>query len=181
MKRIEKAKGPRSAQFSPVALESPRIQTIPGSETFTTTVEALNKKLDVLVQNNAELREEVRKLSQAVQSCKRDQQRVENVMTKMTTELKVKFESMLEKSENRILGPVDRLLEELRGMRANPPPPVHVPVFPPTAPYPPEPPVGNSEWPTQGDYASAEPYRPHYQENHEKNLLVRLACQFVTS
>jgi hypothetical protein len=140
---------------------------------------ALDKKVDALMQDN---RKEMRNISQTVQSTKRDVQRLENIMTKKDTELDLKVEKKLEKSENRVLGPVAQLLDELR---ANPPAPVHVPVvtaFSSTAPYPPEPPANNSEWTTHDDYAPAEPNKPNYQENYEKHRQpVRLTCQFITS
>jgi hypothetical protein len=130
---------------------------------------AQNRKFDVLVQGNTHLRDELRHLSQTVQSSKKDIQRVENISNNMASELKGKLEYMLEMSENRILGPVNRLSEELERMRANPPaPPVPVPpvtAFPSTALYPPEPPAGDSEWTSPDDYTPAESNKPHYQES----------------
>lgn len=143
------------------------VQMIPWMET-------LDRKHDALTRENACLRDEIR---QIVQSFKRDMQRIENTLTKKNIELEVKIEKMLEKSENRIVGPVHRLLEEWGKARADPPPPVHVPVTTAfsTAPYPPEPPAGNSEWTTPDDYAPAEPYKLHHQETYEKHRqLVRL-------
>ena len=142
---------------------------------------AQNRKLDVLVQNNGHLRDELRHLSQTVQSSKKDIQRVENISNNMASELKGKLEYMLEKSENRILGPVNRLSEELERMRANPPPAPPVPVpggtaFPSTAPYPPEPPAGESEWTSPDDYTPTESNKPHYQESWG-NYRVRLTSQ----
>lgn len=162
-------------------------------DTLTSTVEAQNRKFDELAQDNKDLREKIRNLSQTVhrkidglaqgnvqlrdgiqnlsqtvQSSKKDMQRVENISNNMASGLISKFEYMLEKSENRILGPVNRLSEELERNRANPPaPPVPVPsstAFPTTAPYPPEPPAGDGEW-TSDDYAPEESKKPHYQES----------------
>jgi len=175
VKSNEKSQGPRSTQ-PPIAPENPSIQATSSIETLTTTVAAQSRRIDGLVQDNAGLRDEIRNLSQTVKSSKRDQQRFENVMTKMVTELKVKFETTSEKSENRMLGPICELMEELRRTRANPP------AFPPTAPYPPEPPAGDSEWTTRDDYAPTEPNKLHYQENFERHRQpVRLTCQFLTS
>jgi hypothetical protein len=139
--------------------------------------------MKTLTQENAKLRDEIRQIAQ---SSKRDMQRIENTLTKKNIELEVKIEKMLEKSENRVVGPVHRLLEEWGRARANPPtPPVHVPVTTAssTAPYPPEPPAGNREWTTTpDDYAPAEPYKPHHQEDYEKHRqLVRLRCQIITT
>ena len=135
--------------------------------------QTLQRKNDDLAQGNAHLREEIRNLSQTVQSSKKDIQRVENICNKMASDLKGKFEYMLEKSENRILGPINRLSEELERIRANPPvPPVPVPsstAFPSTAPYPPEPPVGDSEWAPRDDYTPSESNKPQYEESWGNN------------
>jgi ABC-type transporter Mla subunit MlaD len=130
---------------------------------------AQNRKLDVLVQNNGHLRDELRHLFQTVQSSKKDIQRVENISNNMASELKGKLENMLEKSENRILGPINRLREELESIRANPPAPL-VPVPSSTAllsttPYPPEPPAGEGEWTPPDDHTPVESNKPHYQES----------------
>jgi hypothetical protein len=131
--------------------------------------EAQNRKFDMLAQDNAHLRDQIRNLSQTVQSSKKDIQRVENISNNMASELKGKFEYMLEKSENRILGPINRLSEELERIRANPPaPPVPVPsstAFPSNAPHPPEPPTGDGEWTFRDDYTPAESNKSHYQES----------------
>ncbi|KAI0277229.1 hypothetical protein BGY98DRAFT_981238 [Russula aff. rugulosa BPL654] len=187
---------PRSTQSSTVALESSRLQAM--IDTLTGTVAAQNRKLDELsqdnrdlrdrirnlsqtlhkkndelVQGNAHLRDEIRNLSQTVQSSKKDMQRVENICNNMASELKGKFENMLEKSENRILGPINRLSEELERIRANPPaPPVPVPsstAFPSTAPYPPQPPVGDGEWTSRDDYTPSESNKPQYEESWGNN------------
>jgi hypothetical protein len=183
VKNDEKCQSPQCTQSSTVALASSSLEAI--SERLTTIVAVQDRKINVLMQDNVDLRDEVRNFSRALQSSKRDLQRVENIMTRTASEMKVELENMLEKSENRLLGPMGRLLEELRSIRANPPAPVHVPVvtaFPSTASYPPEPPAGNSEWTTRDDYAHAEPNKPHYQENYEKHRQpVRLTCQFITS
>ena len=136
--------------------------------------------METLTQENAKLRDEIRQISQ---SSKRDMQRIENTLTRKNIELEVKIEKMLEKSENRVVGPVHRLLEEWGTARANPRPPVHVPVTTAvsTAPYPSEPPAGKSEWTTPDDYAPTEPYKFHHQENYEKHgQPVRLPCQVIT-
>ena len=195
---------PRSTQSSTVALESSRLQAM--IDTLTGTVAAQNRKLDELsqdnrdlrdrirnlsqtlhkkndelVQGNAHLRDEIRNLSQTVQSSKKDMQRVENICNNMASELKGKFENMLEKSENRILGPINRLSEELERIRANPPAPVPVPsstAFPSTAPYPPQPPVGDGEWISRDDYTPAESNKPQYEESWGNNRQpVRLTSQ----
>ena len=131
--------------------------------------EAQNRKIDVAMQGNVHLRDEIRKLSQTVQSCKKDIQRVENISNNMASELKGKLECMLEKSENRILGPINRLSEELEKIRANPPaPPVPVSsstTFPSTAPYPPEPPAGDGEWTFRDNYTPEESNKPPYQDS----------------
>ena len=138
------------------------------------------------MQDNIDLRDEIRNLSQTLLSSKRDLQRVEYTIPKMTGELRVKFEKMLEKSESRIQGPIDRLLEEVGRLCANPPtpapPPVHVPMaaaFPPNPPYPPEPSAGESDWAPRDDYIPAglnKPH-PHYHDNYEHHgPSVRLAC-----
>jgi hypothetical protein len=128
-----------------------------------------HKKIDELVQGNTHLRDEIRNLSQTVQSSKKDMQRVENICNNMASELKGKFEYMLEKSENRILGPVNRLSEGLERICANPPaPPVPVPsstALPSTAPYPPEITVGDGEWTSRDDYPPAESNKPQYEES----------------
>jgi cell division protein FtsB len=144
--------------------------------------QTLHRKIDGLVQGNTQLRDGIRNLSQTVQSSKKDMQRVENISNNMASELKGKFEYMLEKSENRILGPINRLSEELERIRANPPaPPVPVPsstAFPSTVPYPPEPTAGDGEWTSRDDYTPAESNKPHYQESWGNNRQpVRLTSQ----
>lgn len=91
---------------------------------FHKALEEQNRKIDQLTQVNTELRNELVNLSRTFQLSKRDLQRVENTIPKLTAELKTKFEKMLEKTEVRIQGPIDRLLEELGRMRASPPTPV---------------------------------------------------------
>jgi uncharacterized coiled-coil protein SlyX len=184
VKSYEKSQGLQSTRPSAIALEGPSIQAtcnhetlVASMETLTATVAAQDKKIDGLC-------DVIRNLSQVVQSSKRDMQRVENNMTKTTTESKVKYEKVLENSVNLFLGPVQQLLEELRMTRANPPAPVYVPIntpYPPTAPYPPEPSGGNSDWAARDDYAPAEPNRLHYQENYKHRQPVRRTCQFLPS
>lgn len=158
------------------SLEGSLVQAISKIETLTTTIAEQNRKIEVLVSDNKGLRDEIRNLSQTLQSSKRDLQRVEYTIPKMTGELKVKFEKMLEKSESRIQGPIDRLLEEVGRMCANPPTPaplpVHVPsaaTFPPDPPFAPEPPAGESGWAHHDDYLPADLNRPHphYHDNYE--------------
>lgn len=133
------------------------------------TLREFQNRNDVLVQGNTHLRDEIRNLSQTVQSSKKDLQRIENISNNMASELKGKFEYMLEKSENRILGPVNQLLGELEKIRANPPAPsAPVPggtAFPSTVPYPPEPPAGDGEWTSRDDYTPAESNKSHGQES----------------
>src|SRR5216684_1988811 len=214
VKGNEKNFGPQSTQFSTAALESSHLQAM--IETLTTTVteqnrnrdklvqdnadlrnmirnlsqtlQTQNKKIDVSVQNSARLRDEIWNLSRTVQSSKGDVQRIENISTRMAAELKGKFEDMLEKSENRTLGSVDRLLEELERIRSNPPasdPPVPVPsstAFPSTAPYPPEPLGGDGEWTFREDYTPTGSNKPHYQGSWDKfKQPVRLTSQFITN
>jgi hypothetical protein len=191
VKGDEKSQGPRYTHSSIAALESSRVQAM--IDTLTSTVAAqhrqldelvqdnrdlrdrirnlsqtLDRKNDELVQGNAHLRNEIRNLSQTVQSSKKDMQRVENICNSMASDLKGKFESMLEKSENRILGPINRLSEELGRIRANPPaPPAPVSsstAFTPTVPFPPEPPVGDGQWTSRDDYTPAESNKPQYEE-----------------
>ena len=177
--------GPRFIQ-SIASLEGSLVQATSKIDTLTTTIAEQNRKIEVLVQNDMDLRDEIRNLSQTLQSSKRDLQRVEYTVSKMTGELKVKFEKILEKSESRIQGPIDRLLEEVGRMRADPPtpapPPVHVPstaTFSPNLPFAPQPPAGESDWAYRDDYIPADLNKPHphYHDNYEHHgLPVRLAC-----
>jgi len=169
--------GPRFIQ-SMASLEGSLVQAISKIETLTTTIAEQTRKIDELVQDNLDLRDEIRNLSQTLQSSKRDLQRVEYTIPKMTGELKAKFEKMLEKSESRIQGPIDRLVEEVGRMCANPPtptpapPPVHVPsaaTFPPNPPFAPELSAGESDWAHRDDYIPADLNKPHphYHDNYE--------------
>ena len=133
------------------------------------TVQGQDKGMKELKQGNAHLCNEFRNLTQTVQSFKKDTQRVENITNNMASELKGKVEYMLEKSENRILGPVNRLVEQVERIRVNSlAPQVPVPsstAFPSTAPYPPEPPSGDGEWTSRDDYTPAESNKLQYQES----------------
>ena len=178
--------GPRFIQ-SMASLQGSLVQAVSKIETLDTTIAEQNRKIEVLVQDNTELRDVIRNLSQTVQSSKRDLQRVEYTISKMTGELKVKFEKLLERSEGRIQGPIDRFLEEMGRMRANPPtpapPPAHVPsaaTFPPNPPFAPEHSAGENDWAHRDDYIPAELNKPHphYHDNYEHHgPPVRLACQ----
>ena len=174
MKSDEKVRfeGPQSPQ-STASLEGSLVKAISRIETLTTTIAEQNRKIEVLVQDNTHLRDEIRNLSQTLQSSKRDLQRVEYTIPKITGELKGKFEKLLEKSESRIQGPIDRLLEEFGRMRAaNPPAPAHMPgitTFPSNTPFAPEPTTGDSEWAPRDDYIPAGLNKQHYQENCEQH------------
>jgi hypothetical protein len=177
MKSDEKTRfeGPPSPQPT-ASLEGSLVLAISRIEALTTTIAEQNRKIGVLVQDNTHLRDEIRNLSQTLQSSKRDLQRVEYTIPKITGELKVKFEKLLEKSESRIQGPIDRLLEEFGRMRAAnppaPPAPAHMPgitTFPSNTPFSPEPTTGDSEWAPRDDYIPADLNKQHYQENYEQH------------
>jgi hypothetical protein len=89
---------------------------------LTITLKEQNKRIEELVQDNVHLREELVNLSRTFQLSKMDLQRVENTIPKLTAELQNKFEKTLEKTEERIQGSIDRLLEELGRIRARPTP-----------------------------------------------------------
>ena len=179
MKNDEKSQGSRS----PSSLEVSPAQATSRIEALTTTVEEQNRRIGELVQGNTDLRNEIRNLSQMLQLSKRDLQRVENTIAKMTTELKVKFEKMIEKSESRIQGPIDRVLEEVGRMRANPPTPAPMPSVTPTptsAPFTPEVPSSDGRWTPRDDYNPAELNKHHYQEDYEHHgQPVRLSCDLI--
>jgi hypothetical protein len=163
-----KLEGPQSTR-STTSLEGSLVRAISKIETLTTTIAEQNRKIDMLVQDNTDLRDEIRNLSQTLQLSKRDLQRVEYTIPKMTGELKGKFEKMLEKSESRLQGPIDRLLEELGRMRGNPSAPVHMPnvtTYPPNTPFPPESVAGDNGWAPRDDFIPADHLnKQHYQEN----------------
>jgi hypothetical protein len=179
----EKSQGPQFAQSSTGTLEQSVVQAISKIEALTTTIAEQNRKIEMLVQDNTDLRDEVRNLSKTLQMSKRDMQRVENLIPKMTDELRVKFERIMEKSQGRIQGPIDRLLEELGRIRANPPAPAHVPditAFPPSTSFASEHPANNGGWVPRDDYIPAEFNKHHYQENWEQHgQPVRLACSLI--
>jgi len=151
---------------------------VSGIEALTTTIAEQNKKIEVLVQDNTVLRNEIRNLSQDLKLSKRDLLRVEHTVSKMTAELKGRFDRMLEKSENnRMQGAIDRLLEELGRVRGNPltsvPAPGGVTPLPSHTPYAPDLAACGGGWSSSDEYGLAEPSRPNYQENWEQP--VRLA------
>ncbi|KAH8995392.1 hypothetical protein EDB92DRAFT_201344 [Lactarius akahatsu] len=149
-------------------LEPTLLRAITG---LTLAIGEQNKRVEQLVQDNVHLRDELTSLSRTFQLSKRDLQRVENTIPKLTTELKTKFEKMLEKTESRIQGPIDRLLEELGRIRASPPTPVHVSsitTFPQNTQFVPEPqPKDEGNWAPSEDYNPRRLIKQHYQENHE--------------
>jgi hypothetical protein len=163
------------------SLEGSLAQAISKIETLTTAIVEQNRKIEMVIHDNTGLRDEIRNLSQTLQLSKRDLQRVEYTIPKMTGELKGKFEKMLEKSESRLQGPIDRLLEELGRMRAGPSAPVHMPSIttPSNAPFAPEPVPGDSEWAPRDEFIPADHLnKQHYQENFEQHVgpLVRFVC-----
>jgi len=163
--REERAQAP---QPTPSRLECTLGLAITRIENLSMTAGEQNQRIEQLIQENSCLRDELCKLSGTFQLSKRDLQRVENTIPKLTTELKTKFEKMLEKTENRIQGPIDRLLEELGRIRANPPTPVHVSsitTFPQNAPFVPETqPEGESSWvPSDNKQHCQESCEPHVQ------------------
>ncbi|KAI9454971.1 hypothetical protein BJY52DRAFT_690095 [Lactarius psammicola] len=164
----EEAQAP---QPTPTTLESILLLAITRIETLTTILGEQNKRIEQLVQDNTHLRDELTSLSRTFQISKRDLQRVENTIPKLTTELKTKFEKMLEKTEGRIQGPIDRLLEELGRIRASPPTPVHVSsitTFPQNTQFVPESQAeGESSWTPSEDYNPPRLNKQHYQEKCE--------------
>ncbi|KAH9071133.1 hypothetical protein EDB83DRAFT_2366688 [Lactarius deliciosus] len=150
------------------SLEPTLLHAITG---LTLAIGEQNKRVEQLVQDNVHLRDELTNLSRTFQLSKRDLQRVENTIPKLTTELKTKFEKMLEKTESRVQGPIDRLLEELGRIRASPPTPVHVSsitTFPQNTQFAPESqPKGEDNWAPPEDYNPPRLIKQHYQENHE--------------
>ncbi len=167
----EEAQAPQSVSTT---LEPTLLRAITRIEGLTMILGEQNKRIDQLVQDNTHLRDELMNLSRTFQLSKRDLQRVENTIPKLTTELKTKFEKMLEKTEGRIQGPIDRLLEELGRIRASPPTPVHVSsitTFPQNTQFVPE-----SQAEGEGSWAPSEDYNPprlnkqRYQENCEPSV-----------
>ncbi|KAF8265953.1 hypothetical protein EI94DRAFT_1803757 [Lactarius quietus] len=168
----EEAQAP---QQTSTTLEPMLLRAITTMDGLNVTIGEQNKRIEDLVQDNNHLRDEVNKLTQTFQLSKRDLQRVENTIPKLTVELKTKFEKMLEKTEDRIQAPIDRLLEELGRVRANPPTPVHVSsitTFPQNTQFVPE-----SQAECEGSWAPQEDYNPpgpsvkqHYLENCEPHV-----------
>jgi hypothetical protein len=169
------------------SLEGSLAQVISKIGALTTTIVEQNRKIEMLVHDNTDLRDEIRNLSQTLQLSKRDLQRIEHTIPKMIGELKGKFEKMLEKSESRFQGPIDRLLEELGRLHANPSAPVHMPSIttsPSNAPFAPEPAPGDSEWAPRDDFIPADHLnKQHYQENFEQHVgpPVRFAATLIYS
>jgi hypothetical protein len=159
---------PISTTFEPTL-----VRAINRIEVLNVTLGEQNKKIEQFVQENTHLRNELKDLSRTFQMSKRDLQRVENSIPKLSTELKAKFENMLEKTEFRIQGPIDRLLEELGRMRATHPTPVHVSSitpYPQNTQFVPESQVeGEGSWTPPEDYSPPGPpnKQQHYQENCE--------------
>jgi hypothetical protein len=172
---VDEEEAPASQQTS-TTLEPTLLLAITKIEGLNSTVGEQNKRIEELVQDNAHLRDELINLSRTFQISKRDLQRVENTIPKLTTELKTKFENMLEKTEGRIQGPIDRLLEELGRLRASPPTPVHVSsitTFPQNTQFVPESQAeGEGSWAPQEEYNTPGPSnkQPHYQENCELHV-----------
>jgi hypothetical protein len=172
---VNEEEAPASQQTS-TTLEPTLLLAITKIEGLNSTVGEQNKRIEELVQDNAHLRDELINLSRTFQISKRDLQRVENTIPKLTTELKTKFENMLEKTEGRIQGPIDRLLEELGRLRASPPTPVHVSsitTFPQNTQFVPESQAeGEGSWAPQEEYNTPGPSnkQPHYQENCEPHV-----------
>ena len=167
-----KAQAP-APQPTSTTLEPTLIRAVTSIELLTTTIGEQSRKIEELTQANTHLRDELTALSRTFQLSKRDLQRVENTIPKLTGELKTKFEKMLEKTESRVQGPIDRLLEELGRIRASPLAAVHVPgitPFPQNTQFAPEPQGegGESSWVPPEDYNPPGPStKQHYQENCE--------------
>jgi hypothetical protein len=183
VKRDDKTQGPQSttAIIATPELGTSLVRATSRIEALAIVVAEQNRKIEMLVQDNTDLRDEVRNLSQTFQRSKRDLQMFEITINKMTLELRTKFEKMLEKSEGRIQGPIDRLLEELGRVRANPPAPVHVSgitAFPPNTPFTAEPAAeGDGRWGPREEYIPAGINKPHYQESYEHHgQPVRVVC-----
>lgn len=163
----------QAPQSTSITLEPTLVRAINKIEELTIALGEQNKKIEQLSQDNTQLREVLIDLSQTFQLSKRDLQRVENTIPKLTAELKTKFEKLLEKAEDRIQGPIDRLLEELGRIRASPVAPVHlssVPSFPQNTQFVPESQEGEGscQWAPTEDYnPPGPPNKQHYQENCE--------------
>lgn len=183
---MDQLEGHRSTRPT-ASLEGSLAQVISKIETLTTTIVEQNGKIEKLVHDNTDLQNEIRKLSQTLQLSKRDLQRVENMIPKMIGELKGKFEKMLEKSESRLQGPIDRLLEELGRMRANPSAPVHMPSIttsPSNASFVSETVPGDNDWAPRDDFIPADHFnKQHYQDNFEQHMgpPVRFAATLIYS
>ncbi|KAI0273332.1 hypothetical protein BC834DRAFT_203771 [Gloeopeniophorella convolvens] len=89
-------------------------QLVTANEMLASKVEECDRKIDLLLQQNAGLE---RRFQDLEQSTKKDSQHVEVNANRTATELKDTFNRMLEKTETRIQTPIDRLLEELGRVR----------------------------------------------------------------
>jgi hypothetical protein len=166
----EKARGPESTTVvvTTPTLEASLIQATSKIDALVMVVSDQNQKIGKLGQDNADLRNEIRNLSQTFQKSKRDLQMFEITINKITCELRTKFEKMFDKSQSRIQEPIDRLLEELDRMHA---PPLHVSgisTFQPNTPFVAEPVAEeNGGWGPREDYTPASFNKQHYQEGYE--------------
>jgi hypothetical protein len=158
--------GEEEAEAPPLTSETLEPKHIPAItfDELTITLKEQNKRIEELIQDNIHLRDEFVNLSRTFQMSKSDLERVENTIPKLAVELKTKFEKMLEKTEDRIQGPIDRLLEELGRLRANPTP-AHISgitTFPQGTQFVPESQTeGEGSWVPPEDY---NPPEPSYRE-----------------
>ena len=139
------------AQVASKSLEPEHIPATTIKE-LTITLKEQNKRIEELIRDNDRLRDELINLSRTFQMSKRDLQRVEDSIPKLSAELKTKFEKMLETTESRIQGPIDRLLEELGRLRANP------------TPIPANQAQGEGSWAQPEDYNPSTGSYPRFRE-----------------
>ena len=142
------------AQVPQLASKSLETEHIPATtiKELTITLKEQNKRIEELIRDNDRLRDELINLSRTFQMSKRDLQRVEDSIPKLSAELKTKFENMLETTESRIQGPIDRLLEELGRLRANP------------TPIPANQAQGDGSWAQPEDYNPSTGSYPRFRE-----------------
>ncbi|KAH9981038.1 hypothetical protein BGW80DRAFT_305822 [Lactifluus volemus] len=97
----EKARGPESTTVvvTTPTLEASLIQATSKIDALVMVVSDQNQKIGKLGQDNADLRNEIRNLSQTFQKSKRDLQMFEITINKITCELRTKFEKMFDKSQ----------------------------------------------------------------------------------
>jgi len=145
----EEAQAAQSTSTSPEPKHVPAISI----EELTSTLKEQNKMIEKLVQDNMLLRD--------------DLQRVENTIPKLAVELKTEFENMLEKTEDRIQGPIDRLLEELGRIRAAAPTPVHVSSIKTSPHVTPSVPDSRAEGEGSGGAPGSHTYSHPYPQSHE--------------